>query len=140
MGFQLIKVAYWYHFTSTLHLLIPGKLALSLRPGLFRGMPTRQRVAALGISSNLSSDAETDFAPAHLRQTDCTSAAILFVGLTKLSVANFVERPRQITVPLEGVHREVEVSVKDKRIFIGHCFRSAKQQSKPQVNGRIIGL
>ena len=97
------------------------------------------KLTKLGISSNLSSDAEPDFAPAHLRQTDCTSAAILFVGLTNLSVANFVERPRQVTVPLEGVHREVEVSVKDKRIFIGHCFAEPSSKANRKSTAEYSG-
>ena len=108
---QLAKVGDLRHLTPALHLAVPGELALRLCPGLFRRMPAGQRVAALGIAGDLRCDAQADVATAHLRQGDGAAAAILLVGLAGFAPADLVERARHVAVPLERVHREIEVGV-----------------------------
>ena len=126
MPLQLAKVGNLRQLAPTLHLAVPSELPLRLRPGLFRGMPAGQRVAALGVAGNLRGDTQSDLATAHLRQADGTPAAVLLVGSAGFSISNFAERTRQIAVPLKRVHREIEVGVNNKGDTVGHGMRLTK--------------
>ena len=114
----------------------PGQLALCLCPGLSWRVPTGQRVVALGVAGDLRPNTKADVSATHLRQADCALAAVRFVGLAGLAFANFYEWPRQVAVPLERVHRQVEVDVKSKWGFFRHDRAPAAWPSAATVNGR----
>src|SRR4051812_24585058 len=114
MRLELLAIANGNEFTAFLHRAIPGELTLRLRPGLFGRVPARQAVGGFNKTSDLGTDTQTDIRAAHFGKTDCGVAAIRFVSEMPVAVAQPVERFTQVAVPLEGIHREVQVSVKDK--------------------------
>ena len=74
-------------------------------------VPSGQRVVRRDVPGDQRRDAQPDAAAAHLRKRHRAAAAIRLVGPRPLARADLVDRPRQIAVPLERVHREVEVRV-----------------------------
>ena len=101
-------------FTSLFHGAIPGELPLGLSPGLFWRLPARELAEAGGIASDLGGDAEADAATTHLWQADGVVAAIGEILHADFTTADVDEGLAGITIPLECVHREVEVGVEDE--------------------------
>src|SRR6266404_4930415 len=98
------------HFAELLHRAIPGQLALRLSPCLFRTMPSRQRIARLDVASDLRCDTETDAAAPHFRKRDGSLGSVLLVRQSFLALTNLGSGPREIAVPFQRVHRQIEVS------------------------------
>src|SRR5215471_14934051 len=99
------------HFTAVFHTAVPSKLALSLCPGDFGSIPAWKRVVFGNVAGDLGRDTEADFAAAHLAERANTAAAVFFVGLAAFAASDFGEWPRQIAIPLQGVHRQIEMAV-----------------------------
>ena len=133
---ELLEVGDLCQLCLLFHFAIPSQLALCLCPGLSWRVPTGQRVVALGVAGDLRPNTKADVSATHLRQADCALAAVRFVGLAGLAFANFYEWPRQVAVPLERVHRQVEVDVKNKWGFFPHDRAPAAWPSAATVNGR----
>src|ERR1043166_3190592 len=71
-------------------------------------------MSRLGVAGDLGRHHEADFSPTQFRQTHRAAAAVGFVRQLLLALANLEDRPRQIAVPLQCVHREVKVGIQDK--------------------------
>ena len=72
---------------------------------------------------------------------DGAAAAILLVGFGRPRGSRISSSGRDmISVPLERVHREVEVGIKNKGCVVGHGMRLAKRLSGRSVNDRTPGL
>src|SRR5689334_17870767 len=93
---------------------IPRQLALRLRPGLFRRMPAGQGIAALHVAGNLRGHADADSAPAHFGKAYRATPAIRLVDEVFLALMDFIEWPGKVAVPLQRVHGQVEMSVKNE--------------------------
>ena len=115
MRLQTCDILDLHHLPRFLHRPIPGELPLRLRPCLFRRTPAQHRAVRLVLHSrDQRRDTKTNSAPAHFRQSNCSPAPIRFVGHPLFAQADFVDGARQIAVPLQRVHGEVEVGVKDE--------------------------
>ena len=77
-------------------------------------MPTGQRVSGFYVTRNLRRHTNTHLTTAHFRQTDRPVPAIRFIVLTFFPRANFCNGPRQIAVPLQRVHTQIKVGIKNK--------------------------
>ena len=64
---------------------------------------------------------------------DGPPAAVRLVGQPLLSLANFLDRPRQIAVPLERVHGEIKVGVENQ-----HRRESPSNHKNNLINGRRL--
>ena len=104
-------VANLHQLAAFFHRAIPGELPLRLRPGDLGRVPARQRIAVGDVAGDLRRNAQADLAPPHLSKSADALAAIELVGLADLAAANLVQRPRQIAVPLQGVHGEIEMTI-----------------------------
>ena len=103
-----------HHLPRLLHRAIPGQLPLRLRPRLRGRMPALERMRRLHVTRDLRRHDEADPAAPQFGQADRAPAAILLVGLAVFSRADFGQGPRQIAVPLQRVHRQVEMGVEDE--------------------------
>ena len=113
-GVQLRRSSDLLHLAPVLHRAIPGKLSLSLSVGLLRRMPARQVARRFHVARNLRRHTNADAPRAHLGKTYSAIAAVLFVGLPRFPFANFIERSRDVAIPLQRVHAEVEMGVENK--------------------------
>ena len=77
-----------------------------------------------GVAGDLRRDAEADAAAAHLRERHRAFAAIRPVGVPVLARTDFIDGPREVAVPLDGVHSQVKV-----RVEYQHSALSISQQS-----------
>ena len=68
---------------------------------------------ASGRTRDRSGETESDPTLPHLRESD-RALALSFAAVYFLSRANRVDRTRQIAIPLERVHRQVEVGIDQK--------------------------
>src|SRR5689334_712101 len=82
-------------------------------------MPPGSAILRLYITRNLSRNANSDLAFAHLRKIHDAIPAIRFVVVMFIPFSNFVDGAAKIAVPLQGVHREVQMRIKNK-----HCLTS----------------
>ena len=99
------------NLAACFHLAVPRELALRHRPRLLGGMPARQWVGAVHVTGDLGAHAQPDPAAPHLGERHgaaSTIGPILQVGFTR---ADFVERPREVAVPLERVHGQIKMTV-----------------------------
>ena len=94
-----------HHLAGLFHRPIPGELTLGLGPGLFRRMPAGERIRRFDVARDLRGNAQPNPSAAHLRQTNGSSATILFVGQTSFAQADFFNRSRQIAIPLQRINR-----------------------------------
>ena len=140
MRLELLEVGDLCQLALLFHFAVPSQLALCLCPGLSWRVPAGQWIVALGVAGDLRADAKANIAAAHLRQTNGTLGAIRFIGLPGLTFANLGERSRQVAVPLEGIHRQVEVDIKNERGIFRHDRAPAAWPSAATVNGRIPEL
>jgi hypothetical protein len=67
-----------------------------------------------GVAANLRRHHQPEVAPAKLRQADRAAAAILLVGLAVFALADFLDGPREVAVPFQSVHGEVEMGVEEE--------------------------
>src|SRR5436309_3309259 len=95
------------HGTRFLHRAIPGELALRLCPRLLRTVPPKERISRFDVAGDLRRHAKPDVAAAHLRKRDRAITAILLVREAALPFTNLSDRPTQIAVPFERVHRQI---------------------------------
>src|SRR6185503_897975 len=114
MSFKFGDITDLDHFTRLFHGAIPGQLSLRLRPGLGGAVPSRQSVLGLHIAGDLGRHTEADPATPHFRERDRSFAAIDLVGETGFALADFVDGPREIAVPFQRIHRQVEVGIKNE--------------------------
>ena len=114
MGGDVLPGAELDELAGLLHGAVPGELTLSLGPGLFGRLPAGEFAEAGGVAGDLSCDAEANAAATHLWQAYCVVAAIWEVFHANLTTAYVDQGLAGITIPLEGVHREVEVGVEDE--------------------------
>lgn len=114
MGGDVLPSAELDQLADLLHSAVPGKLALGLGPGLFGRLPAGEFAEAGGVAGDLSCDAEANAAATHLWQAYSVVAAIREVFHADLTTAYVDQGLAGITIPLESVHREVEVSVEDE--------------------------
>ena len=56
---------------------------------------------------------------------------ILAIGLPPLPLANLVQRPRQVSVPLEGVHAQIQVRVENQSHTVSLRLRAVTGQVSP---------
>ena len=63
------------------------------------------------VPRDLGRDAQPDAAAPHLRKRHEAPAAVRKIGQVRLTLADLVDRPREVAIPFEGVHGEVEVRV-----------------------------
>ena len=101
---QLTAVGDLLHLTRFFHAAIPRQLSLCDRPRDGRTMPTRKRIAEFDKAADLRSDAEANPTSPQLTQREDAFAAIQLVRHPDLSPPHFVQWPRQVAVPLHGVH------------------------------------
>jgi hypothetical protein len=103
------------HLAGFFHRAIPGELGLGHGPGLGGGAPAED--GAVGVvfeAGELGGDADGDVAAAEFREGNGAAAAVGFVAEVSFALTNLGEGAREVAVPLEGVHREVEVGVEDQ--------------------------
>ena len=112
-------------------------LGLGHGPGLGRGGPAGD--GAVGVvfdAGDLGGDAEADAGAAHLREGNGGAAAIGFVAEVGFALAEVLEGPREVAVPLDGVHGEVEVGVEEEHgRRIGQRWRFWVQKRGPRIQG-----
>lgn len=101
-------------FARLFHGAVPGELTLGLGPGLFWRLPAGELTEAGGVAGDLGGYAEADAAATHLWQADGVVAAIGEILHADFTTADVDEGLAGITIPLECVHREVEVGVEDE--------------------------
>ena len=77
-------------------------------------MPAGEGMRRFYIAGDLSCHAETNAAPAHFWKANGAAAAIRFVAQVFFAISNFCKRPCVIAIPLDCVHGQVEVGVKDE--------------------------
>src|SRR5262249_29781653 len=80
----------------------------------FGSVPARKRIVLGHEASDLRSDAQTDFAAAHFGKRANAASAVFLIGLADLALADFFKWPREIAVPLHGVHGEVEMAINEE--------------------------
>src|SRR5205814_10238272 len=66
------------------------------------------------VTGNLCRDAQSDAAATHFRQRHRPTSAIRLVGHCLLARADLFDRPREVAVPFDRVHREVQVQIDDE--------------------------
>jgi hypothetical protein len=76
-------------------------------------------------AGELGGDAEADAAAAEFGEGNGAAAAVGFVAEVGFALTDLGERAREVAVPLEGVHREVEVGVEDQGW--GHCAEDGEK-------------
>jgi hypothetical protein len=114
VGFEFGAGAEGDHLAGFFHGAIPGELGLGHGPGLGGGAPAED--GAVGVvfeAGKLSGDADGDAAAAEFGEGNGAVAAVGFVAEVGLALTDLGEGTREVAVPLEGVHREVEVGVED---------------------------
>ena len=119
--FELRARADGDEFTRLLHRAIPRELPLRLRPRLCRRGPARQPVEVRRVARDLRRHTNAHLRAAQLGEAQRVVAPVLLVRLVKFAAADTFEGPRQIAVPLQRVHGEVEMCVEDEhiRMFVG---------------------
>ncbi|MGC3971532.1 MAG: hypothetical protein QM775_30570 [Pirellulales bacterium] len=103
-----------HHFAGFFHGPIPRKLALRLGPGNLRAVPTRQRIAGPDVATNLRRDAKPDLAATHIRQRHGAARSIDPIGPAGFATPNVGHRLREVAIPFQSIHAQVEVSVEDQ--------------------------
>ena len=101
------------HLAAPLHLAIPRQLRLRHRPRLLGRVPAGQPVAALHVARDLRRDDHADASAAQLVERHRAAPAVGPVGHAGLALADLVDGPRQVAVPLDGVHGQVEMGVEN---------------------------
>src|SRR5947209_7751891 len=115
MTVQRVAVANLPQLAALLHRPIPRELTLGRRPRLLGRVPSGQRIIWRHVPGDLRGDAQPDAAATHFLERHRSAAAIGFVRQTAFALANLVDRPREIAVPLERVHRQIQVRVEDQQ-------------------------
>ena len=112
---QTRRVPDLHHLTGLFHGAVPGQLSLRLRPGLFLRTPAEHGTVGVVLDpGDQCGDTQADSSSTHFGEANSAFASVRLVGHPLFTLANFLNGPRQITVPLQRVHREVEVGVEDE--------------------------
>jgi hypothetical protein len=70
----------------------------------------------LDVTGDLRGDDQADLGPVQFRKADRASSAIFFVTEMAFPIPNFRNGPRQVAVPLQRVHGQVQMGIKDKHV------------------------
>src|SRR4051812_13340995 len=98
-------------------------------------MPAWQRIVGRDVSCDERCDAHADTAAAHFRQRHGTLAAIRLVALVPLTRTDLFDRAREVPIPLERVHREIEVSVNNE-----HGSTTLRERDEPRSRGEAYSM
>ena len=102
------------HLAGFFHGVVPRELALRLGPGLLLGMPAGDRAPPLHMARDHRRHAHPHAPAPHLAERDGPVSAIGPVRHAPLGLPDLGNGPSQVAVPLERVHREVQVRVEDE--------------------------
>ena len=116
MGVELGRRRDLPHLAAPLHLAIPRQLRLRHRPRLFRRVPAGQPVGELHVAGDLRRHDDADAAAAQLVERHRAARAIGAIRHPPFAHPDFIDGPRQVAVPFDGVHGKVEVGVENHGI------------------------
>src|SRR5215208_319675 len=94
-------------------------------------MPTRKRVVEADMPRDLRGHAQAETPSPHLGEGHGSTAAIRPIGHAMLAMADLLDGARQIAVPLERIHGQIEVRVKDEHGFKSGHWRSGRGTTRP---------
>jgi hypothetical protein len=99
------------HLAAPLHLAVPCQLRLGHRPRLLGRVPSWQRVAALHVARDLRRHHDADPAAAELVERHRAAPAVGPVGHPALACPDLVDGPREVAIPFDGIHRQIEMRI-----------------------------
>src|SRR3954471_7434695 len=94
-------------------------------------MPTRKRIVEADVPRDLRCHAQAETPSPHLAEGHGSTAAIRPILHAVLATADLLDRARQIAVPLERVHRQIEVRVKNEHGLRSGHWRSGRGTTRP---------
>ena len=113
MILQTRRVPDLHHLTALFHGAVPGQLSLRLRPGLFLRTPAEHGTVGVVLDpGDQCGDTQADSSSTHFGEANSAFASVRLVGHPFFALANFLQRPGQVAIPFQSIHRQIEVGIK----------------------------
>ena len=131
------RISDLHELAALLHRAVPGELPLRHGPRLLWRVPAGQRVVRRDVPRDLGRDAQANASPAHLRKRHRAAPRSGLSVMRVLARADVVDGTREVPIPFERVHRQIEMGVQDQHRL--QATTSASSRTHPSaVTDRMV--